>query len=236
LRRAKSKKDIYAAHGPSVPQRIFITLTAAACVGLAWWVLFGHAIELVADWFGWNWHSGDETRRLCLGIALTVYFVRLVFTQFVFLKRAVSWSEASAIGPWILLIYLVTAFAGGSNSAPFSTAGLGGCFFFLFGSWVNSYAEYSRYIWKKYPPNQGKLYTEGFFRYSRHPNYFGDLVSFSGLCLIAGRWPTFVIPLVMLAGFVFVNIPMLDAHLQQHYGAAFDAYAAGTRKLIPFLY
>jgi protein-S-isoprenylcysteine O-methyltransferase Ste14 len=29
---------------------------------------------------------------------------------------------------------------------------------------------------------------------------------------------------------------MLDAHLHDHYGAAFDEYAERTRKLIPFVY
>jgi protein-S-isoprenylcysteine O-methyltransferase Ste14 len=40
----------------------------------------------------------------------------------------------------------------------------------------------------------------------------------------------------MLAGFTLANIPMLDSHLRHHYGPAFDAYAARTRKLIPFIY
>ena len=40
----------------------------------------------------------------------------------------------------------------------------------------------------------------------------------------------------MLAGFVFVNIPVLDSHLHDHYGGAFDDYARRTRKLIPFVY
>jgi len=29
----------------------------------------------------------------------------------------------------------------------------------------------------------------------------------------------------MLAGFGFVNVPVLDAHLREHYSAAFDGYA-----------
>ncbi len=101
---------------------------------------------------------------------------------------------------------------------------------------MNSYAEYARHIWKQRPENRGRLYTRGLFRWSRHPNYLGDLVSFSGICLISGRWMTVVIPLLMLAGFVFINIPMLDAHLRDHYGVPFDEYEKRTRKLIPFVY
>lgn len=74
--------------------------------------------------------------------------------------------------------------------------------------------------------------TQGLFRYSRHPNYRADLLSLSGMCLISGAWITAAIPVLMLAGFVFVNIPVLDAHLHDHYGTAFDEYARRTRKLI----
>jgi protein-S-isoprenylcysteine O-methyltransferase Ste14 len=54
--------------------------------------------------------------------------------------------------------------------------------------------------------------------------------------LIAGAWVTVAIPLLMLAGFVLVNVPALDEHLDEKYGSAFDEYATRTRKLIPFVY
>ena len=62
------------------------------------------------------------------------------------------------------------------------------------------------------------------------------LILFSGLCLICGRLSTAIIPVLMLAGFVFANIPALDKHLQEHYGNEFTHYATHTRKLIPFIY
>ena len=229
-------KDIYAARGSSIAQRTLLTVAVGLCVAMAWWLLFGRGIPVAGAWIGRRWNPGDETRRLCLAIALSIYFVRLLFTQFVFLKRAVSWSEAAMIAPWVLCIYLLLALAGGTNPAHPGIAGALGVILFLGGSWTNSYAEYARHKWKQLPENRGRLYTLGLFRYSRHPNYFGDLVSFSGLCLIAGRWITVLVPLIMLAGFIFANIPMLDAHLHDHYGAEFDDYARRTRKLIPFVY
>jgi protein-S-isoprenylcysteine O-methyltransferase Ste14 len=57
-----------------------------------------------------------------------------------------------------------------------------------------------------------------------------------GKSLICGHWITAVIPALLLAGFVFANIPILGKHLQQHYGDQFTRYAARTRKLIPFIY
>lgn len=212
-----------------------MTLAVGSCVGLAWWLLDGGA-AIAGAWFRQSWPAGDGARRLCLATMLAIYFVRLLFTQFVFLKRAISWGEACMIVPWVFGIYVLLAIAGGTNRAPFGVIAGAGIVLFVSGSWINSYAEYARHVWKRQPGNHGRLYTLGLFRYSRHPNYLGDLISFSGLCLVSGRWLTIVIPVVMLGGFVFGNIPMLDAHLHDHYGAEFDDYAARTSKLIPFVY
>jgi protein-S-isoprenylcysteine O-methyltransferase Ste14 len=237
----KARSDPYAARGRSAAQRVVLTTALGVSVAAAWWLLLGGGIAVAGAWVGRFWHAdswqpGDAARRLCLGVALTIYFVRLLFTQFVFLRRAMSWGEACLIAVWVACIYIVLAMAGGTNPAPLRVAGAAGAGLFVLGSWMNSYAEYERHVWKQRAENRGRLYTLGLFRYSRHPNYLGDLISFSGFCLMAGRWETFAIPAMMLAGFVFANIPMLDAHLHDHYGAAFDEYAARTRKLIPFVY
>jgi steroid 5-alpha reductase family enzyme len=190
----------------------------------------------MAAWTALPWHAGDLLRRLSLALALTIYFVRLLFTQFVFLRRALAWSEAATIAVWIAIIYLLLSLAGATNRGPFDAAAAIGIALFLFGSWMNSWSEYQRHRWKQPPENHGRLYTAGLFRLSRHPNYLGDLISFSGLALIAGRWIAGIIPAIMLVGFIFVNIPMLDGHLAEHYGEEFAAYARRTRKLIPFVY
>jgi protein-S-isoprenylcysteine O-methyltransferase Ste14 len=236
LSRKMGKKDLYATHGRSLPQRLFLAATTGASLAAAWWLLFGGGILSAGEWFGWAIKLGDERRRLYLALALSIYFVRLLFTQFVFLKRAVSWGEALLIAPWLLFIYSLFAIAGGTNPVQANAPVVLGAALFLFGSWMNSYAEYDRHIWKQCPENRGRLYTLGLFRYTRHPNYLGDLILFTGLCLICGRWICVAIPLIMLAGFVFANIPMLDSHLRDRYGAAFDEYAARTARLIPFVY
>jgi protein-S-isoprenylcysteine O-methyltransferase Ste14 len=235
MNRKNTRSDLYAKYENSVAQRAAMTMAVGACVGLAWWLLLG-GTGFVGAWLARSWTPGDDARRMCLAVMLTVYFVRLLLTQFVFLKRAVGWSEVLMVVPWVLCIYLLLAMAGGTNPAKFAVVAGIGAVLFVLGSWMNSYAEHERNVWKRQPENRGRLYTLGLFRYSRHPNYLGDLISFSGLCLVSGRWITIVIPSIMLAGFVFANIPMLDSHLHDHYGAAFDEYAARTSKLIPFVY
>ncbi len=55
---------------------------------------------------------------------------------------------------------------------------------------------------KKDPDSAGKVMDRGLWRYTRHPNYFGDFMVWWGLFLIAadgGAWWTFVGPAVMTA-------------------------------------
>jgi isoprenylcysteine carboxyl methyltransferase (ICMT) family protein YpbQ len=227
---------MYELRDPSKAQRLTLAALNFAWVALAWWLLFGGGIAVVGGWLGRTWFAGDSVRRICLSAGFCIYYVRLLFTEFVFLKRGIGWSEVFTIAPWVFCIVALLGIAGGMNPDAFHAAGFVGIFLFVVGSWMNSNAEYTRHVWKRQPENRGRLYIEGLFRYSRHPNYLGDLLSFSGLCLISGAWVTAVVPLLMFAGFVFVNIPVLDSHLRNHYGAAFDEYARRTCKLIPFVY
>lgn len=230
------QQSMYELPNTSAAQRITSAIVVAAWVALVWWLLLGTGLTTLNAWFGWHWPLGNLARRICLAAAFSVYYIRILFTWYVFLKRGVSWSETLTIAIWILCIYLFLAGEGGTNPAPWSATTSIGVALFATGSWMNTYAEHARNVWKQQPANHGHLYTEGLFRYVRHPNYLGDLLSFSGLCFIAGRWLTAIIPAIMLLGFVFASIPALDAHLHKRYGSTFDNYARHTRKLIPFLY
>ena len=236
MEKRELQRRMYEVRGGSRPQRIVLAALAGLCVALARWMLAGGGLVILGGRLGWRWQAGNPVRRILLGAGFSIYYVRILFTEFVFLRRGVGWSEVFSIALWLLIIVLLLSIGGGTNPATVGTAGGVGIMLFVAGSWMNSYAEYARHIWKQRPENRGQLYTGGLFRYSRHPNYLGDLISFSGLCLISGAWVTAVIPLLMLAGFVFFNIPVLDSHLHDHYGSAFDAYARRTRKLIPFVY
>ena len=236
MQRRELQGKMYELTGASLAQKTVLAAIAGVMVLFAWWLLAGGGVVAVGALLGWLQRSGDAGRRLCLAAGFTVYYARILFTEFVFLKRGVGWSEVFTIAPWIFAIILLLGMEGGTNQSPFGAAAWSGVALFIAGSWMNSYAEYRRHVWKQRLENRGRLYNGSFFRYCRHPNYLGDLLSFSGLCLMAGAWVTAVIPVLMLAGFVFVNIPVLDRHLREKYGSAFDEYAGRTRKLIPFVY
>ncbi len=227
---------MYGLTGDSMAQRVTLAVLLGSWLALAIWMVTGNGLTLTGSWMGRDWRVVNPVRAETLAAAFCVYYVRLLFTIFVFLRRGMSWTEVSSIASWVLFIFLYLGLAGSLNPASMASSGTCGAVLFAVGSWMNTWSECQRHLWKRRPEHRGKLYTEGLFRIARHPNYLGDLLAFSGLCVFAGRWFAWIVPALMLALFALVNIPVLDAHLREHYGEAFDAYAKRTARLIPFLY
>jgi protein-S-isoprenylcysteine O-methyltransferase Ste14 len=230
------RNTMYGPTDPSLPPRIVLAAAHLAGILAVAWLLVGDGILRIARLLGVHWQSGDFPRRELLVACAVVYFLRLLLTGFVFLKRRVTWAETWTIVPWILAIHVSFALIGGRNPAPLSWRDWVALALYAAGSYLNTGSEWSRHLWKQRPENQGRLYTRGLFRLARHINYFGDLTLFSGYARLAGRIWAGIVPVLMLAGFVFVNIPALDSHLREKYAADFEPYARRTKKLIPYVY
>ncbi|TKK64951.1 DUF1295 domain-containing protein [Ilyomonas limi] len=107
---------------------------------------------------------------------------------------------------------------------------------FIAGCFLNTANEVLRDTWKQQPEHKGQLYTGGFFKYSRHINYFGDLMCVTAYALITSNGYAVSIPLFLFCFFTFYNAPKLDEYLSSKYGAAFKHYAKITKMLIPYVY
>jgi protein-S-isoprenylcysteine O-methyltransferase Ste14 len=119
---------------------------------------------------------------------------------------------------------------------PIGAADLAGLILYAAGSWIGTASEHARHLWKARPENQGRLYTEGLFSYSRHINYFADLLLFAGCAVLTRQWWAGIVPLAMGLNFAFAIIPAHDAYLAARYGSEFDHYARRTKTLIPLVY
>jgi steroid 5-alpha reductase family enzyme len=86
------------------------------------------------------------------------------------------------------------------------------------------------------PANKGKVMDRGLWRYSRHPNYFGDSLIWWGIFLVAaatpGGWLTVFSPLLMTFFLVRVSgVPMLEDALAQRR----DGYREYMERTSPFI-
>lgn len=89
---------------------------------------------------------------------------------------------------------------------------------------------------KARPESKGQLMRSGLWRYTRHPNYFGDFVTWCGLgCfgLSVGAWWSLVGPLVM--GVLLVKVSGKDLLERGMAGRpGFDEYVKATSGFVPW--
>jgi protein-S-isoprenylcysteine O-methyltransferase Ste14 len=180
--------------------------------------------------------NGDYTRQVVLMFFLLLYVSRLFITVFVFLKRKMTWSEMLLVSGLMSFALFSFAKVGGSSNQPIGILDYFSILLYLFGSWLNTYSEYRRYVWKKQDENKRHLYTEGLFKYSMHINYLGDIFLFIGFALSTLQFSMLFIPFVMALNFVFIIIPRLDKYLATKYGKEFEEYAKETKRFIPKIY
>ncbi|MEO5510954.1 MAG: DUF1295 domain-containing protein [Longimicrobiales bacterium] len=86
------------------------------------------------------------------------------------------------------------------------------------------------------PANRGRILESGLWRYSRHPNYFGEVLLWCGIGLIAlpARlgWAGLVGPACIAFLILKVSgVPMLEEHLAKK--AGFDSYKGRVNAFVP---
>jgi steroid 5-alpha reductase family enzyme len=89
---------------------------------------------------------------------------------------------------------------------------------------------------RRNPANKGKVIDTGLWRYTRHPNYFGDACMWWGVFLVAAeRWPgvlTIFAPVIMtLLLTKGSGARILEKHMAKRDG--WDEYAARTSAFFP---
>ncbi|MEO1514340.1 MAG: DUF1295 domain-containing protein [Bacteroidota bacterium] len=89
---------------------------------------------------------------------------------------------------------------------------------------------------KKDPSNKGKLMMTGLWAYSRHPNYFGEILLWWGIYLFVlpweNAWMTILSPITITFLLMRVSgVPMLEAKYKGN--QAYEAYKAKTNALVP---
>jgi protein-S-isoprenylcysteine O-methyltransferase Ste14 len=225
----------YSYHGRSIPQKALLVSVQTLLLAVTGWLLLGGGLAALARWTGWHVTTGDPARRILLFCFAAIVWARILFTQLYLLKRGIGWEEALSIPLAFMLYYFGFSLLGGTQTRTLDWLDGVAMALFLGGSFVNTYAEILRDRWKKRPENQGHLYTGGLFRYSRHINYFGDLVWVSGYALLTRNPWSIPIPVLLFLFFRFFNAPQLDQHLREKYTDEFPEYEKTTKMIIPFI-
>lgn len=120
---------------------------------------------------------------------------------------------------------------------PLSWLDFLGAFVWIIGFYFEAVGDWQLMRFKADPANQGKLLTAGLWRYTRHPNYFGDAAVWFGLYLIAanaGAWWTIYSPLILTFLLLRVSgVTLLEKTLKSKPG--YEDYMKQTSAFIPWI-
>ena len=102
-----------------------------------------------------------------------------------------------------------------------------------------SVADFQMRAFKRDPSSRGRVCDAGLWRYSRHPNYFFESLTWWGFFLVAvdapWGWVTVICPLLMLY-FLFkvTGIPLTEEWAVKSKGDAYREYQRTTSSFIPW--
>lgn len=119
-----------------------------------------------------------------------------------------------------------------------------GCGIWLIGFLIEVVADHQKSVFKKDAANAGKFIKSGLWSKSRHPNYFGEIVLWIGVLVVAipvlqgWQWIAMISPLFVVLLLTRVSgIPMLEAKAEKKWGGQeeYEAYKKKTPILVPGL-
>lgn len=115
---------------------------------------------------------------------------------------------------------------------------IGGLLVIAFGLSVEWIADLQLSRHRESSSAPGRLMTLGLWSISRHPNYLGEIILWSGMGLAAFSVThsliAFAGPVVLAIAMIGVSIPLTETHLRKS-RPQYEAYAARTPKLVPRL-
>ena len=146
-------------------------------------------------------------------------------------------------GLWVLLTAAAAlAVITGGTREPLGAAGIAGIAVWAVGMVIEIIADRQKSKFKDDPNNEGKFINVGLWAWSRHPNYFGEIVLWTGMAIVAApvlqgwQWATLISPLFVTFLLTKVSgIPPLENKADERWGGQedYEEYKRKTPVLVP---
>ena len=147
-----------------------------------------------------------------------------------------AWVSLTASAAWIAM--------SSETRAPIGWLAVVGIAVWVLGMVVEITADAQKTAFKADPANEGRFIRSGLWSRSRHPNYFGEIVIWLGVFLVAApvltgwQWVALISPLFVILLLTRVSgIPLLEQKADRTWGGEddYEAYKKRTPTLIPRL-
>lgn len=137
---------------------------------------------------------------------------------------------------WLVAAPIAGAMAAGSTSS-FNGLDFVGAAVWLFGLLWEVVGDIQLALFKRDPSNKGKVLEKGAWRYTRHPNYFGEAVLWWGVWLVAaaagGYWSAYGPVLITVLLLRVSGVTLLEKNLGES-KPGYREYVERTSAFIPW--
>ena len=141
-------------------------------------------------------------------------------------------------GIFLFLIFIPVLLINKSEDTPLIWIDFLGITLWMIGFYFEAVGDAQLVRFKKNILNKGKLLQDGLWSLSRHPNYFGEVLQWWGIGVIALSIPNGWIGLIgpLTINFLILKvsgIPMLEKNMELH--PEFENYKQKTNAFIPWM-
>jgi steroid 5-alpha reductase family enzyme len=203
------------------------------------------------------WLSGPLDLRSAIVAGMVLFWsIRLASFLFLRISRAGNDSRFDDIknrplrfllawtlqGLWVLLTAACAlAVITGGNRETLGIVGYLGIVVWIVGIVIEIVADRQKTAFRADPANKGKFINTGLWAWSRHPNYFGEIMLWTGMAMIAipvldgWQWATLISPVFVTFLLTKVSgIPMLEKSADERWGGQedYEAYKQNTPVLV----
>jgi steroid 5-alpha reductase family enzyme len=179
----------------------------------------------------WRWRKHGPDRRYATMMALAEK------------ERGWSYARASLLlvfalqAPLQLVVALPVQLGQWSADGSLGLVGWLGVALCVFGIAFETLGDLQLVAFKADPANAGKVLQNGLWRYTRHPNYFGDACTWWGLFLVAAETPLglWSLPGPVLITFLLTRwsgVPTVEGRMRRK-RPEYEAYVQRTSSFFP---
>ena len=117
-----------------------------------------------------------------------------------------------------------------------------GILIWILGFVIEAVSDWQKSAFKADPNNEGKFIRTGLWSWSRHPNYFGEIILWVGIAVISlpvlsgWQWVTLISPVFITILLTRISgVPMLEKRADEKWGGQsdYESYKANTSVLVP---
>lgn len=201
--------------------------------------------------------DGLEQRRLLVGVLITAWAARLSWhlwsrfkghredQRYTALKK--TWGDAAQLRMLRFyqmqglgaFLFSLAVFLCAKNSSPWSISDIVGVVVWMVAIVGEAMSDYQLYAFKQDPNNKCEVCKKGWWRYSRHPNYFFEVLHWCSYVFLAFGtsfwWLAFLMPAAMYHFLTNVTgIPLSEKQSIKSRGEKYRQYQQTTNAFFPW--